>query len=314
MSKTAVIFPGQGSQAVGMGRDFFDASRRAQTVFSTADEILGYALSDLCFDGPAEELERTDIQQPAIFVTSVAVWEALLEKGLPDSVLAAAAGLSLGEYTALHLAGAIGFEDALQLVARRGQLMQEASLASPSGMVSLIGADEQQARDLCEKAAQGEILVPANFNCPGQVAISGASEACERALKLASEFGCRAIPLKVAGAFHSPFMESAGRKLADALANTPITRPRVPVVANVNAEYHDDAATIRDWLRKQVTHPVLWTKSIERLMGDGYDRFVEVGPGRVLTGLMRKINRKVDSVNISTLAAAETELAALSAV
>ena len=314
MGKTAIIFPGQGSQLVGMGRDFAEVSQRARTVFATADEVLETGLSKLCFEGPAEELERTDIQQPAIFVTSVAIWEAMLEKGMPDSVLQAAAGLSLGEYTALHVAGAIGFADALKLVACRGRLMQEASEASPSGMVSLVGADEAVALALCERAAQGQILAPANFNCPGQVAISGAAEACRRAVELASEVGCRAVPLKVAGAFHSPFMEPAGEKLGEALAETPITRPLVPVLANVNADYHGDAATIRGWLQQQVTHPVLWAKSIERLISEGYDRFVEVGPGRVLTGLMRKINRQVKAVNVSVVQAIEAELPALATV
>ncbi len=294
-----------------MGRDFCEGSPRAATVYAAADEILGFPLSKLCFEGPAEELARTDIQQPAIFVTSVAVWEALLERGLPESVLGAAAGLSLGEYTALHVAGAVGFEDALRLVARRGELMQQASVASASSMVSVVGADRAKVEELCEKAAQGQVLVPANFNCPGQIVVSGAVEACERALEVASEFGCRAVGLKVAGAFHSPFMKPAGDKLGEALGSTRFSRPVVPVVANVNAEYHGDAASIRDWLQQQVTSAVMWADSIERLIADGYDRFVEVGPGRVLTGLMRKINRKVAAVNISSVEGAESEWAAL---
>ena len=313
MGKTALLFPGQGSQTVGMGRDVREASHRAATVFATADEVLGFSLSELCFGGPAQELERTDIQQPAIFVTSVAVWEAMLEIGVPDSLLGGAAGLSLGEYTALHVAGAVGFEEALKLVAQRGRLMQEAALASPSGMVSIVGADQETVLALCDKAAQGEVLVPANYNCPGQIAISGAQTACQRAVELASEFGCRALPLKVAGAFHSPFMASAGEQLARPLANTPLTRPLVPVVANVSADYHGAAEEIRDALQRQVTQPVLWTRSIERLISDGYDRFVEIGPGRVLTGLMRKINRQVEAVNLSKLADIEAESAASAA-
>lgn len=301
MGKTATIFPGQGAQSVGMGRDVAEVSRRAATVFCTADKALGFELSKLCFEGPQQELERTDIQQPAIFVTSIAIWEAMQEKGVPDSLLGATAGLSLGEYTALHVAGAVGFEDALRLVAQRGRLMQEASLASPSGMVSVVGADEETVRALCQKAAQGEVLAPANFNCPGQIAISGAKAACQRALELAEEFGCRAVALKVAGAFHSALMAPAGERLAETLAKTPLTRPLVPVVANVTADYHGDAHTIRQLLQRQLTHPVRWQGSIERLIADGYDTFVEVGPGRVLTGLMRKINRKVRTVNVSRL-------------
>ncbi len=308
MGKTAVIFPGQGSQSVGMGRDFFEACPRAATVFQTANEILGFELSQLCFEGPAEELERTDIQQPAIFVTSVAIWETLLEKGLPDGFLGACAGLSLGEYTALHAAGAIGFDDALKLVATRGRLMQEASLASPSGMVSVMTDDEAAVHELCAKAAQGEVLVPANFNCPGQVAISGSAAACQRAVELAREFGARAVPLKVAGAFHSPFMAPAGERLGQALAAAPITRPRVPVVANVSADYHGDADAIRAALQEQVTKPVLWTKSVQRLIADGFDTFVEVGPGRVLTGLMRKIDRQVQVLNVGRVEATDAVL------
>ena len=278
-----------------------EASPPAAAIFSSADKVLGFELSKLCFEGPQQELERTDVQQPAIFVTSIAIWEAMREKGVAESLLGATAGLSLGEYTALHVAGAVGFEDALRLVAQRGRLMQEASLASPSGMVSVVGADEDTVRALCEKAAQGQVLTPANFNCPGQIAISGAKEACQRALELADEFGCRAIALKVAGAFHSPLMAPAGKRLGETLAETPLTRPAVPVVANVTADYHGEAQTIRDLLEKQLTHPVRWQSSIERLIADGYDTFVEVGPGRVLTGLMRKIDRKVRTVNVSRL-------------
>jgi len=313
MGKTAFIFPGQGSQAVGMGRDFHESSPRARAVFEAADRVLDTPLSRMCFEGPGEQLERTDVQQPAIFVTSVAIWEALLEEGLPGAVLQAAAGLSLGEYTALHVAGAIGFDDALRLVARRGRFMQEAAEAAASGMVSLIGADEDIARRLCEQAAGGQVLAPANYNCPGQIVLSGAAEACERAVNLAPEVGCRAVPLKVAGAFHSPFMETAGRKLGQALADTAVAGTAVPVIANVNAEPHRDPESIRAWLQQQVTHPVRWCSSIEALIADGFDRFVEVGPGRVLTGLMRKINRKITAVNISTVETARAELAALSA-
>ncbi|MCP4248748.1 MAG: ACP S-malonyltransferase, partial [bacterium] len=252
----------------------------------------------------------TDIQQPAIFVTSVAIWEAMLERGVPDSLLGGAAGLSLGEYTALHVAGAVGFEDALKLVARRGQLMQEAALASPSGMASVVGGDEETVKKLCAKAAEGEVLAPANYNCPGQIVVSGAQSACQRAVQLASEFGCRAIALKVAGAFHSPFMAPAGERLAGPLAETPLTRPLVPVAANVDAEWHQGAEQIRTALQQQVTRPVLWTRCIERMLTEGYDRFIEVGPGRVLTGLMRKIDRRAAAANVGKLADLNVELVA----
>ncbi|MFQ5490416.1 MAG: ACP S-malonyltransferase [Phycisphaerae bacterium] len=308
MNKTAIIFPGQGSQVLGMGLDFYNSSPRAKVVFDAADEVLGYAISTLCFEGPETQLQRTDLQQPAIFVTSVAIWEALLEKGVPDDLLGCAAGLSLGEYTALHLAGAMGFEDALRLVAQRGRLMQDAAEASQGGMVTLLGADPQKVQALCQRAADGDVLAPANYNCPGQIVISGAAAACERAVGLASDFGAKAIPLKVAGAFHSAFMAPAAEQLGAALAKTPLTRPRVPVVSNVSADYHGEAESIRHSLQAQVTDPVLWAKSVERMIADGYDTFIEVGPGRVLTGLMRKIDRKVRAKNVSRLEDLDTVL------
>ncbi len=313
MSKKAVIFPGQGSQSVGMGKEVCEGSLRAKTVFHAADEILGFELSKVCFEGPEEELQRTDIQQPAIFATSVAIWEALLESGLPDDFVDATAGLSLGEYTALHVAGAIGFEDALKLVAERGRLMQEAAVASPSSMVSVIGASEDDVVALCEKAAQGEILAPANYNCPGQIVISGSVAACERAVELASEFHGKAIPLKVAGAFHSAFMSPAAEKLAAMLGRTPISRPRIPVLANVNAQEHLDADSIRDALSMQLTQPVLWSKSMAFMIEVGYEVFLEVGPGRVLTGLMRKIDRKQRIINVSKASQLEAVFSELTA-
>ena len=306
MTRQAILFPGQGSQSVGMGREAAAASRAASDIFRHADDVLGFGLSRICFEGPSDRLECTDIQQPAIFVTSAALWEALREKGASLEGFSAAAGLSLGEYTALYLAGAVSFDDGLRLVHRRGQLMQQASDANPSGMVSLIGADEETARTLCEKASQGEVLAPANFNCPGQIVISGARGACGRALELAEQCGCRAAALKVAGAFHSALMASAADGLATALSTVTINPPRIPVLANVDAAPHGDPDAIRDALVRQLTHPVLWQRSMERLIDDGFSRFVEVGAGRVLKGLMRKIDRRAEVVNV----AAPADLAA----
>ena len=300
MVRAAVIFPGQGSQSVGMGLDVAKASERGRAVFARADEFLGFKLSRLCFEGPAQELEKTDIQQPAIFVTSTAIWEAFLEAGGRRDRFVWSGGLSLGEYTALHVAGAVGFEETLRLVRRRGQLMQEAAVANPSGMISLIGADEKSARLLCERARGDEVLAPANFNCPGQIVVSGSRKACERAIKLAPECGCRAVALPVAGAFHSPFMEAAARGLQPVLAETDFTSPDLAVIRNVDAAQHGDAPAIRDFLRRQVTEPVRWQGCVERMIEDGVERFVEIGPGRVLTGLMRKINRGMTAINAST--------------
>ncbi len=300
MNGAAVIFPGQGAQSVGMGRDIAAASAKARNVYERANDVLGFDLARICFDGPAEKLEQTDIQQPAIFVTSVAIWEAWRENGGGAESFTHAGGLSLGEYTALHVAGAVAFDDALRLVRRRGELMQEAARRKPSGMVSLVGADEAAARKLCQEAGGDDILVPANFNCPGQIVIAGSKAACERAVAMAETAGCRAIPLAVAGAFHSPFMEPAASGLSAVLDETDFRSPRMKVIANADAEYHGDAAAIRRCLARQVTQPVLWQRCVERLRTDGVGHFVEIGPGRVLTGLMRKIDRTIACVNVST--------------
>ena len=300
MGLAAVIFPGQGSQVVGMGKDVVDSSSAARTVFRRANEVVGFDLAKLCFEGPAEKLGQTDIQQPAIFVTSIAICEAFVESGSSLGQFHRAGGLSLGEYTALCVSGAVAFDDALKLVCRRGQLMQEAALAAPSGMVSLIGADDESAAKLCDRARGTDVLAPANFNCPGQIVISGSRAACDRAVALASEFGCRAVALAVAGAFHSPLMESAAEGLWPVLGDTVFQEGVWPVIANVDADYHSGPSAIRESLRRQVTKPVLWQRCIERMIADGVDRFVEVGPGRVLTAMMRKIDRKMTAVNVSS--------------
>ena len=303
LSKTAIIFPGQGAQTVGMGKDIAEASQAARGVFDDADRILGTDLSDLCFNGPADRLNATDMSQPAIFVTSVAIWRALETSGrIEEFAPEAMAGLSLGEYTALHLAGWIAFDEALRLVARRGRLMQDAAEKNPGGMVSLMGIDEEQVRKLCERAAEGQPLGPANFNCPGQIVISGAKAACARAVDLADALGGRAIPLTVAGAFHSPLMEPAVEGLKTALATARIEKGRIGVVSNVSADYHADPDGVRALLCEQVAKPVRWQASIERLVAEGFERFVEIGPGRVLTGLMRKINRAATALNVSNAA------------
>lgn len=306
MSKTAIIFPGQGAQQVGMCKDVYETSEAAREVFARANDILGADLANMVLNGPAEKLDTTQWSQPAIFVTSVAVWHALKAAGIADELSAGAmAGLSLGEYTSLHLAGWISFDDGLRLVAERGRLMQAAAEASVGGMVSIMGADEETTNRICADAAQGETLAPANFNCPGQIVISGSKSACERALKVAENHGARAVPLNVAGAFHSALMGPAVEGLWKTLQNTKITPGQIPVVANVSAGYYDGPESVRASLREQVAKPIRWQASIERLIADGYDRFAEVGPGRVLTGLMRKINRSVTATNYSSAASME---------
>lgn len=304
MPRTAILFTGQGAQSVGMGQDIAQASPAAAAIFDRANEVVGYDLKALCFEGPAEKLEQTDIQQPAIFTTSVAIWTALagepLIRLLGDEPPAAMAGLSLGEYTALYAAGAVAFEDALRLVKRRGELMQEASTAVPSGMVTALGLEPEQVEAVCREAGSAGVIGPANFNCPGQIVISGEKAACEAAARLIEQAGGRAVPLKVAGAFHSALMKPAADGLAEMLSNTAFTSPRVPVVANVNCQYHADPATIRQWLTDQLTQPVRWQASIQRLIAEGVERFVEIGPGRILTGLMKKIARGTPVINVST--------------
>ena len=284
-----------------MMSDLAQASPAAREVFERADEQLGYRLSDICFNGPADRLDETEISQPAMFVCSVAAWQAMRE-ALGDNapVATVCAGLSLGEYTALHVAGAIDFPSALDLVSKRGKFMQESARSNPGGMVSILGLDEQRVRELCSTAAEGEVLTLANFNCPGQIVISGHIDACNRAVELSREFGASgAIPLKVAGAFHSSFMAEAAGKLAEAIEQVKIDAPKIPVIANVDASPYHDADSIKEKLVRQMTEPVLWEQSMRRLLDQGVERFYEIGPGRVLAGLMRRINRRirVESIN-----------------
>ncbi len=302
--KTAFLFPGQGAQTVGMGADVAAAYPAAAELFAKANDIVGFDLRAVCFEGPAERLNSTTMSQPAIFVTSAALLE-ILRTQEPTRDLAAdvTAGLSLGEYTALYAAGVISFEDALLLVKKRGEAMQAAADATEGGMVSLIGLDEEKVRQLCDEAAEGELLVPVNFNCPGQIVVSGTRGACARAAALAEKYGAvKAVPLEVAGAFHTEMMSSAADALREALSQCRIAEPSsVKTLANISADYYDSAAGVADGLARQLTSPILWQKCMERLLSEGVERFYEIGPGRVLTGLMRRIHRKTRVVNVSSI-------------
>ncbi len=301
-----ILCPGQGAQTVGMGRAWHDTCPAAKRTFDEADAILGDTLgaplSRICFEGPIETLNRTDVAQPALFVCAIACHRALVERsGEPPAN--SAAGLSLGEYTALHLAGVLGFEQCLGLVARRGRLMQEAADRTAGGMVALIGADQEQAEQLCRLAAAGgdgtEILVCANFNAPGQIVLSGHRGACGRAVAAAVDVGVRATPLAVAGAFHSPLMQPAADGMAEALASMTPAPPRYPVWSNVTARPHDsdDQELLKQRLVEQIVQPVRWSETCRALASGGTIRCLEMAPGAVLRGLMRRIDRKVKVIS-----------------
>jgi [acyl-carrier-protein] S-malonyltransferase len=308
---TAFLFPGQGAQVVGMGADIAQEYPAAREIFQKANDIVGFDLRKICFEGPGEQLNTTTISQPAIFVTSAAILEVLktnpaTSKLKPDVT----AGLSLGEYTALYAAGVLSFKDAIVLVQKRGQAMQAAADATQGAMVSIIGLDEEKVRALCTEAGEGELLAPAcrelvepvNFNCPGQIVISGSRTACERAEKLAPKYGAiKAIRLEVAGAFHTEMMASAADTLKEALSSCEISEPSdIRTIANITADYYTSAEQIRTGLAKQLTSPILWQKCMERLIADGIEQFYEIGPGRILTGLMKRINRKANIINVSS--------------
>ncbi|MDA1055318.1 MAG: ACP S-malonyltransferase [Planctomycetota bacterium] len=294
MSKVAFLFPGQGAQSVGMGREACDKLAAVGKLFDRASAILGYDLAQLCFDGPAERLDSTVYSQPALFVCGIAGLE-LLQAVSPDVVesVAATAGLSLGEYTSLVFAGAMDFETGLRVVKIRGEAMQAAADATPSGMVSLLGLERDAIERLCDEARGDGILQIANYLCPGNTVVSGDKHACERVADLAVQAGAmKAIPLAVAGAFHTSIMQPAVEKLAMALAAATVSVPRIPVISNVDARPHSDPEEIRSLLVQQVVSPVQWEDSMRHLLDDGFDLFYEVGPGRVLRGLMKRINRK----------------------
>lgn len=296
MSKTAFLFPGQGAQAVGMAGEFLADNPLGAELFERAAKILGFDLLQLCEEGPADRLNATDVSQPALFVTSLAAIEKMkLLK--PDVVegCGAAAGLSLGEYTALVFAGVMSFEDGLKVVQQRGQAMQAAAEANPSGMVSVLGMDLDKVEAVCERArGDNDVLRVANLLCPGNIVLSGSLEACARANEIATAEGAmKVIPLAVAGAFHTSLMDSAVEKLKAALEGVSMQPPRIAFYSNVDAKTHTDPEEIRELLVKQVVSPVLWESSMNEMIESGCEQFYEVGPGRVLRGLLKRINRKL---------------------
>ncbi|MDR0705578.1 MAG: ACP S-malonyltransferase [Planctomycetaceae bacterium] len=294
MGKIALLFPGQGAQSVGMGKMLVEEFAPAKELFERANSTLGYDLARICFEDPDENLDSTVISQPAIFTLSLVALEYLKTKE-PEIVehCEAVAGLSLGEYTALVFAGVFEFEDGLRLVQKRGQAMQDASDATPSGMVSIIGKELAEVESICNEHRGNGILQVANILCPGNIVISGTNDACERIGELSSAGKFHAVPLAVAGAFHTPIMKPADNVLAQVLAETKMNKPRIPVISNVDAAPHDDPDEIRQILVKQILSQVLWETSMRKLLEQGFDTFYEVGPGRVLRGLLKRIDRKI---------------------
>ena len=290
----AFVFPGQGAQFVGMGKDLYENNPVAKEMFDKANEILGFNITDLMFNGTDEDLRQTKVTQPAIFLHSVILAKTMGDDFNPDMV----AGHSLGEFSALVAAGALSFEDGLRLVSARAQAMQKACEKTPSTMAAVLALPDARVEELCASVTEG-VVVPANYNCPGQIVISGSIEGVDAACAKMLEAGAkRALKLKVGGAFHSPLMEPARAELADAIAHTDFHAPKCPVYQNVNAEPQTDPETIKKNLIAQLTAPVRWTQTIQNMIAAGADTFVEVGPRAVLQGLVKKISSEVATSGI----------------
>jgi [acyl-carrier-protein] S-malonyltransferase len=320
MSKTALLFAGQGAQVVGMGKDLAEQFPSANAWFDRANAALGYDLASICFNGPDIELTKTENAQPGIFLVSWVAFQLLQEKvgvqasacSPPDTlkrelqlIFNATAGLSLGEFTALTAAGAMSFEDGLRVVRQRGKFMQEACDATRGGMAAVIGLDEAPTREVCAEAG----VVLANLNCPGQLVISGETEKISKAIELAKAKGAkRAIPLPVAGAYHSPLMAGAQPKLQAELAKVNLSAPSVPVISNVTAQPHGTPAEITARLIEQVTSSVLWENSMRYLLAQGFTRFIELGPGTALSGFMKRIDKTAQMLNVADAASLEATL------
>jgi [acyl-carrier-protein] S-malonyltransferase len=305
MQKTALLFAGQGAQVVGMGKDLAEKFPSARKWFDRANVALGYELASICFNGPEAELTKTENAQPGIFLVSWVVFE-LLKEQFNGLKFEAVAGLSLGEFTALTAAGAMSFEDGLRVVRERGKFMQEACDATRGGMAAIIGLDEMPTREVCAQAG----VTLANLNCPGQIVISGATEKITAAVELAKAKGAkRAIPLPVAGAYHSPLMSSAQPKLQAELAKIQISAPGVTVISNVTAQPHNSEISAR--LVEQVCSSVLWENSMRWLLSQGFTRFIELGPGTALSGFMKRIDKNAQTMNVADAASLEATVKAL---
>ncbi len=291
----AYVFPGQGAQYSGMGKDMYENSQLAKDLFEKANEILGFRITDLMFEGTDEDLRQTKVTQPAIFLHSVILAKTLGNQFKPEMV----AGHSLGEFSALVAAGALSFEDGLKLVYQRAMAMQKACEAEPSTMAAIVGLDDHIVEEVC--ASINDVVVPANYNCPGQLVISGSFAGIDQACEILTEKGAkRALKLSVGGAFHSPLMEPARAELAEAIKNTAIVEPVCAIYQNVNAKPFTNPVEIKENLIAQLTAPVRWTQTVQNMLADGAASFLEIGPGKVLQGLIKKIDRQVEANSIST--------------
>ncbi len=307
MAKTAFIFPGQGSQYAGMGKDLSDNFAIARETFQEADEALGFSISSLCFNGPEEELKLTSNTQPAILTASIAALRAIRQETGLEADASCVAGHSLGEYSALVCSGAISLADAVLTVRKRGAFMQEAVPVGTGAMAAMLSIDSEELYAICEEAAQGEVVSPANFNSPGQIVIAGNVSAVNRAIEIAKARGFRkSMLLPVSAPFHCALMKPAAERLKDVLEGIQVNRLSLPVVSNVEAKENSDASRVRDLLVEQVCSPVRWEQSVKAIIETGVTRFVEIGPGKVLTGLVKRISKDMELVNIEDSAGLKT--------
>jgi len=299
MKPTAFIFPGQGSQYVGMGKELFESFAVSKQVFEEADDALHFSLSTLCFRGPEETLKLTENTQPAVLTMSIAAFKALQsEKGIIPQFTA---GHSLGEYTALVVSGALTFSEAVKIVRLRGKFMQEAVPVGEGAMAAILGMERDQIEKICDEASSGEVLTPANFNCPGQIVIAGHTKAVERAIERVKREGKQAILLPVSAPFHSPLMKPAGERLEKVLEGMSVNDLKIPVVTNVEAEVNASKDRIKGLLVAQVSSPVRWEESMGKIIEKGIEQVLEIGPGRVLSGLMKRIDRRIETKHLEDI-------------